>query len=175
MRLKASYPDLRTDESIRGNGPAVYYRIPRAMGSVGFISALHGKFCSGCNRLRLTAQGKLKPCLCFEEEVDVMEILRGKEKKDAMEVLQEKEDAMEVLQEKEDAMEVLQEKEDTMEVLQEKENSACREVQQRSNAAVRKELLKQRIAQAVSQKPREHHFETAGQITERRQMAQIGG
>ncbi len=175
LRLKASYPDLRTDESIRGNGPAVYYRIPRAMGSVGFISALHGKFCSGCNRLRLTAQGKLKPCLCFEEEVDVMEILRGKEKKDAMEVLQEKEDAMEVLQEKEDAMEVLQEKEDTMEVLQEKENSACREVQQRSNAAVRKELLKQRIAQAVSQKPREHHFETAGQITERRQMAQIGG
>ena len=165
LRLKASYPDLRTDESIRGNGPAVYYRIPRAMGSVGFISALHGKFCSGCNRLRLTAQGKLKPCLCFEEEVDVMEILRGKEKKDAMEVLQEKEDAMEVLQEKED----------TMEVLQEKENSACREVQQRSNAAVRKELLKQRIAQAVSQKPREHHFETAGQITERRQMAQIGG
>lgn len=92
-----------------------------------------------------------------------------------MEVLQEKEDAMEVLQEKEDAMEVLQEKEDTMEVLQEKENSACREVQQRSKAAVRKELLKQRIAQAVSQKPREHHFETAGQITERRQMAQIGG
>ena len=150
-------PDLRTDESIRGNGPAVYYRIPRAMGSVGFISALHGKFCSGCNRLRLTAQGKLKPCLCFEEEVDVMEILRGKEKKDTMEVLQEKE------------------KEDTMEVLQEKENSACREVQQRSKAAVRKELLKQRIAQAVSQKPREHHFETAGQITERRQMAQIGG
>ncbi len=80
LRLKASYPDLRTDESIRGNGPAVYYQIPRAMGSVGFISALHGKFCSGCNRLRLTAQGKLKPCLCFEEEVDVMEILRGKKK-----------------------------------------------------------------------------------------------
>ena len=53
--------------------------------------------------------------------MDVMEILRGKEKKDAMEVLQEKEDAMEVLQEKEDAMEVLQEKEDTMEVLQEKD------------------------------------------------------
>lgn len=133
LRLKNMYPDLRKDESIRGNGPAVYYRIPQAKGSVGFISALHGKFCKSCNRLRLTSQGKLKPCLCFEEEVDVMEILRGKE------------------------------------------SAVHRELQEDVRAATRKELLKQRISKAVGRKPREHHFETAEQITECRQMAQIGG
>lgn len=76
-KLKALYPAITEDNSVHGNGPAVYYRIPGAKGSIGFISAMHGKFCRGCNRIRLTSQGKIKPCLCFGEDIDLREILRG--------------------------------------------------------------------------------------------------
>jgi len=75
--LKKRYPDLQKDERRHGNGPAVYYQIPGAKGSVGFISAIHGKFCQRCNRLRMDAKGKLKPCLCFGETVDIMGLLRS--------------------------------------------------------------------------------------------------
>lgn len=76
-KLKRQYPDVQKDEQLHGNGPAVYYKIKGAKGSIGFISAMHGKFCGSCNRLRLTSQGKLKPCLCYGEEIDLMRILRG--------------------------------------------------------------------------------------------------
>lgn len=76
-KCKEQYPGLKKDDQFHGNGPAVYYRIQGASGSIGFISAIHGKFCGTCNRLRLTSQGKLKSCLCFGEEVDLMQILRG--------------------------------------------------------------------------------------------------
>lgn len=75
-KFQSIYPDFAIDSTIHGNGPAVYYRIPGAMGSIGFISAMHGKFCGGCNRLRLSSRGKLKPCLCFEDEVDLLGIVR---------------------------------------------------------------------------------------------------
>ena len=67
-----------------GNGPAVYRRLPGFTGRIGFISPVHGKFCSGCNRLRLTSVGELKPCLCYADTVPLREILRdsGKEKED---------------------------------------------------------------------------------------------
>ncbi len=77
--LKIQYPDLEKDDQIHGNGPAVYYKIKGAPGSIGFISAMHGKFCGSCNRLRLTSQGRLKPCLCYGEDIDLMQILRGGE------------------------------------------------------------------------------------------------
>ena len=38
---------------------------------------MHGKFCGSCNRIRLTAQGRLKPCLCYGETANLMPILRG--------------------------------------------------------------------------------------------------
>ncbi len=75
-KLKTQYPNMSEDKQIHGNGPAVYYRIPEAKGSIGFISAMHGKFCGSCNRIRLTSQGRVKPCLCFGEDVDLREILR---------------------------------------------------------------------------------------------------
>jgi cyclic pyranopterin phosphate synthase len=71
------YPALAPDERRHGYGPAVYYRIPGFAGSVGFISAIHGKFCESCNRVRLTAQGYLKTCLCYDDGVDLRNILRG--------------------------------------------------------------------------------------------------
>lgn len=70
--LKERYPDMSDDRSVHGNGPAVYVKIPEFKGSIGFISAMHGKFCDHCNRIRLTSQGRLKPCLCFGDTVDLM-------------------------------------------------------------------------------------------------------
>lgn len=74
--LRKRYPGIKKDERIHGFGPAVYYQIPGFKGSVGLISAIHGKFCSQCNRVRLTAQGQLKSCLCYEDGVDLQAILR---------------------------------------------------------------------------------------------------
>ena len=76
--LERRYPGMEKDERVHGNGPAVYYRIPGFLGSVGLISAIHNKFCPGCNRVRLTCQGYLKSCLCYEDGVDLRQILRGK-------------------------------------------------------------------------------------------------
>lgn len=75
--LRAEFPDMERDETVHGAGPAVYYRIPGYAGSVGLISAIHGKFCDQCNRVRLTAQGYLKTCLCYEDGTDLRDILRG--------------------------------------------------------------------------------------------------
>ncbi len=59
-----------------GNGPAKYFRFPGANGSVGFITAVSEHFCFNCNRLRLTADGKLRPCLMSEDEIDIRQPLR---------------------------------------------------------------------------------------------------
>ena len=75
--MKKAYPDIRKDTRIHGNGPAVYYQIPGFEGSIGFISAMHGKFCSTCNRIRLTSTGDLKPCLCYGDTYPLRELLRG--------------------------------------------------------------------------------------------------
>lgn len=75
--LKLLYPGMREDRRVHGNGPARYFTLPGFRGSIGFISAIHGGFCSSCNRIRLTADGKLKPCLCYGDKVDLRAILRG--------------------------------------------------------------------------------------------------
>ncbi|MEE8472895.1 MAG: GTP 3',8-cyclase MoaA [Dehalococcoidia bacterium] len=59
-----------------GNGPARYFRLPGARGTVGFISPVSAHFCVSCNRLRLTADGKLRLCLMRGEEVDLRGPLR---------------------------------------------------------------------------------------------------
>jgi cyclic pyranopterin phosphate synthase len=64
------------DEIQSGCGPAVYYRLPGAIGTVGFIAALSHNFCKECNRIRLTADGKIKPCLNSDFEVDLKPVLR---------------------------------------------------------------------------------------------------
>ena len=60
-----------------GGGPATIYRIRGALGSIGFISAVSKPFCSTCNRLRLTSDGKLRSCLLRGGEVDIKDILRS--------------------------------------------------------------------------------------------------
>jgi GTP 3',8-cyclase len=61
----------------RGNGPARYYRFPEAKGTIGFITAISEHFCFSCNRLRLTADGKLRPCLMSEDMIDLRDSLRS--------------------------------------------------------------------------------------------------
>lgn len=67
---------LDGDHKPVGWGPARYFEFPGAQGTVGFISPLSRHFCSECNRLRLTADGKLRPCLFSDEEIDVRAALR---------------------------------------------------------------------------------------------------
>lgn len=74
-----------------GWGPAQYYRLPDAQGTVGVISAISNHFCASCNRLRLTADGKIKPCLFSDTEYDIRSALR---KGDKEEVLSEFEAAL---------------------------------------------------------------------------------
>jgi cyclic pyranopterin phosphate synthase len=64
--------------SITGNGPAMYYRLAGARGTIGFISPLTElSFCTRCNRMRLTPDGKLRPCLLGEHEIDLKKPLRN--------------------------------------------------------------------------------------------------
>jgi GTP 3',8-cyclase len=64
-------------KDIQGGGPAEYFRPNGFQGSIGFISALSRHFCSSCNRIRLTADGKLRPCLHSNLEIDLREALRN--------------------------------------------------------------------------------------------------
>ncbi|MBI4301849.1 MAG: GTP 3',8-cyclase MoaA [Chloroflexi bacterium] len=73
-----------------GAGPAKYYRLSGARGTIGFIGPLSESFCSGCNRLRLTANGQLRPCLASDAEIDLRQPLRnGATKEDLIRLIQE--------------------------------------------------------------------------------------
>jgi cyclic pyranopterin phosphate synthase len=61
----------------RGNGPAKYFRFNGASGTIGFISPITEHICFNCNRMRLTVDGKLRPCLMSDDEVDLRESLRS--------------------------------------------------------------------------------------------------
>ncbi len=71
-----SIEDLVPDSGPRGNGPAVYYRFPGGAGTVGVITPLSHNYCERCNRMRLTADGKLRTCLFGDHEVDLKSPLR---------------------------------------------------------------------------------------------------
>ncbi len=69
----------RTTGPARGNGPAEYWRIPRAPGSTGVITPMTHTYCERCNRVRLTADGRLRTCLFGDHEVDLRTPLRAGE------------------------------------------------------------------------------------------------
>jgi cyclic pyranopterin phosphate synthase len=60
-----------------GNGPARYYQLIGGEGTIGFIGAVSDHFCQACNRLRLTADGTLRPCLLSDREIDLKPALRA--------------------------------------------------------------------------------------------------
>ena len=69
---------LESSMPLAGNGPATYYRLAGAKGTIGFISPLTETFfCSQCNRMRLTPDGRLRPCLLGENEIDLKTPLRN--------------------------------------------------------------------------------------------------
>lgn len=125
QKIREVYPNLEVDTKIHGNGPALYYHIPGFKGSIGFISAIHGKFCNSCNRIRLTSQGMVKPCLCYGKSYNLKEILR-----------------------------------DSGEIL------GTEKMQNR---------LKEGLQTAILEKPEQHCFENLQDITEEKDMIQIGG
>ncbi|WP_018132836.1 GTP 3',8-cyclase MoaA [Effusibacillus pohliae] len=59
------------EAAVFGNGPAEYFRLPGAKGTFGLIHPVSDHFCERCNRLRLTADGNLKPCLFWQDEFNV--------------------------------------------------------------------------------------------------------
>lgn len=59
------------------SSPAKYYRLPNGNGKVGLINPISSHFCKYCNRMRLTADGRLKPCLHSNQEVDVKLAVRN--------------------------------------------------------------------------------------------------
>ena len=61
----------------RGNGPASYFRLENSIGAIGFISGRSTVFCESCNRLRMTSDGKIKPCLYSPQEYDIRKLLRA--------------------------------------------------------------------------------------------------
>jgi GTP 3',8-cyclase len=63
----------------RGNGPAAYHRLPDAAGTVGVITPMTHTYCGSCNRVRLTADGRLRTCLFGDHEVDLRTPLRAGE------------------------------------------------------------------------------------------------
>lgn len=68
-------------------GPARVFRFAGASGTVGFISAVSQHFCDNCNRLRLTADGRLRPCLLRDGEVDLQPVLRDGRSPERIEAL----------------------------------------------------------------------------------------
>lgn len=86
---KAECMTNREELSRMGSGPAVYYQFSDLKVPVGFISAIHGKFCDTCNRVRLTAEGYLKLCLCYDEGEDLRRVLREGEKENLRTIMKQ--------------------------------------------------------------------------------------
>jgi cyclic pyranopterin phosphate synthase len=76
--IESRYGSLVPEPKFRTNGPATYYQIPGRRQRIGFIGAMTNlHFCESCNKLRLTCDGKLRPCLGSYLEFDIMKPLRA--------------------------------------------------------------------------------------------------
>ena len=79
QQILENFKDLQPIEREDPSSPANYYRLQGAKGKVGFINPISCKFCSNCNRVRLTSRGKLKLCLHSNQEIDLREVLHKEE------------------------------------------------------------------------------------------------
>lgn len=75
--LREEFGPMQAEIKVTGSGPAKYFRLPGAKGTIGFITAISEHFCGTCNRLRLTANGQLRPCLYANKEFDLKTPLRN--------------------------------------------------------------------------------------------------
>jgi cyclic pyranopterin phosphate synthase len=78
-RLNAIAPLAASNGPPKGNGPAAYYAWPGARGTIGVITPMTHTYCASCNRVRLTADGRLRTCLFGNHEVDLRTALRAGE------------------------------------------------------------------------------------------------
>jgi cyclic pyranopterin phosphate synthase len=78
-RLNAIAPLTASSGPAKGNGPAAYYSWPGAAGTIGVITPMTHTYCASCNRVRLTADGRLRTCLFGNHEVDLRSALRAGE------------------------------------------------------------------------------------------------
>jgi cyclic pyranopterin phosphate synthase len=77
-RIRRELGQLETSAGpSRGNGPAAYSRLPGAKGTIGVITPMTHTYCGSCNRVRLTADGRLRTCLFGDHEVDLRTPLRA--------------------------------------------------------------------------------------------------
>ena len=76
LRRVRTLGDLEPVDGPTGNGPASYYRFPGAPGTVGVITPMSHNFCDRCNRMRLTADGHLRPCLFGDLQTNLRDPLR---------------------------------------------------------------------------------------------------
>jgi GTP 3',8-cyclase len=74
--IRKQFGELEPHRPSAGNGPAKYYKLPDSNGTLGFIGAVTECFCADCNRFRLTSDGKLRPCLLDDDEIDIREPLK---------------------------------------------------------------------------------------------------
>lgn len=87
-RLLGMYPDLHPIGESFGNGPAVYEESEALQGKIGWIRAISEGFCENCNKLRLTANGYIKLCLCYGDIVDIGGAIKsGASDEDLLELL----------------------------------------------------------------------------------------
>ncbi|MBV8531062.1 MAG: hypothetical protein JO104_07065 [Candidatus Eremiobacteraeota bacterium] len=77
LQRVAAIGDLEPVPGPAGNGPARYFAFPRAPGAVGVISPLSHDYCERCNRVRLTADGRLRLCLFGDHALDLRSPLRN--------------------------------------------------------------------------------------------------
>lgn len=89
-RIQKKWGPLEPVDSSAGKGPAHYFRVNKRQPTLGFISPLSEPFCDSCNRLRLTADGKLRSCLLSGFEVDLKGVLREGAPRETMKELYEK-------------------------------------------------------------------------------------
>ncbi len=94
-QIAESIAPIEEVHDVRGNGPAEVFKLAGAAGTVGVIHPVSQHFCADCNRLRLTADGKLKPCLFWQKEIDIRPYIADRQKlinvfKDVLNLKEEK-------------------------------------------------------------------------------------
>ena len=88
--IQGSLGELKPSLPTSGNGPAKYYQLSGAKGTIGFIGPVTDCFCSECNRFRLTADGRMRPCLLEDSEIDLKGALRmGASSQELRELMQQ--------------------------------------------------------------------------------------
>jgi cyclic pyranopterin phosphate synthase len=87
-RFKNLFGKNLQSSNVKGNGPAVYYKVDGFTGKIGFISAITHKFCNQCNRVRLSADGELKLCLNYDKGVSLKNVLRYNDSETLLQVME---------------------------------------------------------------------------------------